>query len=266
MGTAPPGTEVQIYDGEELLGAVVADEEGQWAFVPAEPLAEGERVLTATAGDEKGRVSAPSEAVTITVLPELEAPVITSLEEGEETIERQPEIVGTAPPGTEIQLYDGEEVLGAVVADEEGQWAFVPPEPLAEGERVLTATAGDEKGRVSAPSETVTITIPPVPEPPIITSPRDGERTDEQQLEIKVTTQPGMKVQVYDGDELLKVEAVEEEGHWVFVPMEPLPEGEHVLTATASDKWEQVSEPSKSVTITITPVIIPVTGGSSPGD
>ena len=69
-GTAPPNTTVQVYDDGSLVGTATADAQGDWSLVPGEPLEPGERAVTAVASDEAGRTSAPSGAVTFTVVIE----------------------------------------------------------------------------------------------------------------------------------------------------------------------------------------------------
>jgi hypothetical protein len=69
-GTAPPNTTVQVYDDGSLVGTATADAQGDWSLVPGEPLEPGERAVTAVASDDAGRMSAPSGAVTFTVVIE----------------------------------------------------------------------------------------------------------------------------------------------------------------------------------------------------
>lgn len=246
---------------------VRANEEGKWVFTPVEPLSEGTHVLTATARDERGLVSKPSSPVTITILPPLESPLITWPKDGEALIEGQPRIEGTALPGLKVRVYDGGVPMGAVTADQKGEWALTPMTPLAVGDHALTATAGDESGWISEPSQPVTITILPEKlEPPVITSPREGDPpTDVQQPDIVGTAPPSVKVEVYvevyDGDKLLGSTEVDEKGNWLFVPTEPLDVGEHVLTAKAYDSKGRVSVLSEAVTFSIYP-LMDTTGSS----
>lgn len=69
-GAAPPNTTVQVYDDGTLVGAVAADARGDWILVADKPLEPGEHTVTAVASDEAGRTSAPSAAVTFTVVIE----------------------------------------------------------------------------------------------------------------------------------------------------------------------------------------------------
>lgn len=69
-GASPPNTTVQVYDDGSLVGTAVADAQGDWALVPDEVLEPGEHTVTAVASDDSGKTSAPSVAVTFTVVIE----------------------------------------------------------------------------------------------------------------------------------------------------------------------------------------------------
>lgn len=66
-GTAPPAATVWIYVDEKEAGTAIADEEGRWNIVPADPLADGEHTITAKMFDEQGAVVS-SDSVTINVV------------------------------------------------------------------------------------------------------------------------------------------------------------------------------------------------------
>jgi hypothetical protein len=67
-GAAPPNTTVEVYDDGTLVGTAAADAQGDWALVADEPLETGRHTVTAVASDDAGRTSAPSVAVTFTVV------------------------------------------------------------------------------------------------------------------------------------------------------------------------------------------------------
>jgi MYXO-CTERM domain-containing protein len=66
-GTAPPGTTVTIILNGTPVGTTTADAGGNWSFTPTTPLEDGAYVLTVTATDSAGNVSAPSSPVNFTV-------------------------------------------------------------------------------------------------------------------------------------------------------------------------------------------------------
>jgi len=66
-GTAPAGSTVTIYLDGVQVGTTTADANGNWSFTPSTPLEDGDYVLTVTATDPAGNVSAPTSPVTFTV-------------------------------------------------------------------------------------------------------------------------------------------------------------------------------------------------------
>ncbi|MEH2544097.1 20S proteasome alpha/beta subunit [Bradyrhizobium sp. AZCC 2262] len=67
-GTADPNTTVSIYDGSTLLGTATSNSSGAWAFETPK-LSDSTHSLTATATDTSGATSAPSSALSVTVIP-----------------------------------------------------------------------------------------------------------------------------------------------------------------------------------------------------
>jgi hypothetical protein len=57
-------------------------------------------------------------------------------------------IAGRAPAHAEVTLLDGESVIGTVMADERGDWVFVPASTLAEGTRHISLSARLPDGRI----------------------------------------------------------------------------------------------------------------------
>src|SRR5207237_438887 len=66
-GTAEPGSVVTLYVDGAAAGTAAAGPGGAWAVTPAGLLADGSFVVTATATDAAGNVSAASETLTVTV-------------------------------------------------------------------------------------------------------------------------------------------------------------------------------------------------------
>ena len=66
-GTATPGSTVTIILNGNPVGTTTADANGNWSFTPTTPLEPGPYVLTVTATDATGTVSAPSNEVNFTV-------------------------------------------------------------------------------------------------------------------------------------------------------------------------------------------------------
>ena len=67
-GRAVPGNTVQIFDGGKLSGNVVADERGEWIYLPSEPLPSGDRELSLIARNPDG-VETRSESNVVLAIP-----------------------------------------------------------------------------------------------------------------------------------------------------------------------------------------------------
>ncbi len=68
-GRAAPGAAVIISDGAAELGRVVADERGEWVFLPETPLASGSRQLALRA-ERDGEPTVPSKMPLVIAVPE----------------------------------------------------------------------------------------------------------------------------------------------------------------------------------------------------
>jgi hypothetical protein len=73
-GRAAPGAEVTVFDGDKVIGVVIADSRGEWVLVPAEPLPPGNRALglMARVGDGPREWS---DSIVVVVVPERGADV-----------------------------------------------------------------------------------------------------------------------------------------------------------------------------------------------
>jgi nucleoid-associated protein YgaU len=66
-GRAAPGSLVQVFDGDEKLGEVVADRRGEWVLIPARPLAAGTHRLGLRVATRPGLTIASAAAVVATL-------------------------------------------------------------------------------------------------------------------------------------------------------------------------------------------------------
>ncbi|MFM7196700.1 MAG: choice-of-anchor U domain-containing protein, partial [Chloroflexota bacterium] len=67
------------------------------------------------------------------------APVIVGLRP--RSVVNPPVLGGTAVPGATLNVYDGDQLLGATLADGTGAWSFTPPTALAEGSHTFAVSA-----------------------------------------------------------------------------------------------------------------------------
>ncbi|WP_186132029.1 Ig-like domain-containing protein [Burkholderia gladioli] len=261
-GQAEAGSIVAIYDGDTRIGSVVADSSGAWAFTPRAPLPEGEHVLTVSAEDEAGNVSVPSEPFVLEVdVTPPPPPVIVEvidkvgtetgpLNPHDITDDAQPELKGTAEAGSLVLIYDtvfGKQVLlGSVVADADGNWAFQPSSPLPEGDHRLTMIARDAAGNESEVSDgfDFTLQVGGVPVAASITGVFDALEphvgnvekfgvTNDSQPTVIGTAAAGSIVQVFmDGRNVASTTA-DELGRWTYRPEAPLADGSHMFAVSA---------------------------------
>jgi len=78
---------------------------------------------------------------------------------GEKIATSSPEFRGKAPEGTVIKItvHSAVAQMGTVTVDENGEWAFTPPEDLEPGEHTMTVEYTDENGVLQTLSRTFTI-------------------------------------------------------------------------------------------------------------
>ncbi|EGT4257078.1 BapA prefix-like domain-containing protein [Citrobacter amalonaticus] len=290
-GTAEANSTVSVFDGSTLLGTVQADGTGAWTFTPTTALGNGSHTFNVTATDAAGNVS-PGAAFTVvvdTVAPV--APVIVSvtdnmtpgtgaLTSGQSTNDTRPIITGTGEPGSTINVYDGNVLLGTANVTEDGSWSY-RPDGLSEGDHSLRVTATDSAGNTGPASANFTLTVDTVsPGAPIISNVQDdvgpvtgslssGQTTNDARPAFTGTGEPGTTISIADNGVLLASVTVEANGTWTFIPTSDLGQGNHPLTFTATDAAGNVG-PSASFTVTVdttaplVPVITSVVDDSAP--
>jgi hypothetical protein len=143
-----------------------------------------------------------------------------------------------------------------VQVDDEGKWSFTPEQPLNEGEHVLTVIERDPAGNESAPGDPyVVIVDTTAPDTPVISAVIDGQgsvtgpiasggTTDDARPEIRGTAEPGTTVTIFDNGQALGTVQTGDDGNWSFTLEESLGDGQHNLTAMATDAAGNSSEPS----------------------
>lgn len=185
-GRALPGSTVEIFDGETLIGTVTADDRGEWVFVPEQPLTAGNKSLTLRATGPDGRVLQSDSDVVIALpeRPETGAPASETQQalvlkfpksEGDATqilqrpggpvdrvlfpltidtldydAEGQVVIGGGAPAGATVQLYLDGQLLDRVRAGDDQQWSSRPARVIPPGLYTLRADQVDGTGKVVA--------------------------------------------------------------------------------------------------------------------
>jgi nucleoid-associated protein YgaU len=181
-GRAEPGAKVVVRDGEKPIGEATADQRGEWVLVIEQPIAPGDRLISAEASKGAGgAVIRSEENVALSISPAAPAGhagettlaiVLPSDGGGAARVLQRPEsapagkpnalsvdaadydkegrvvLSGRAAPGTTVQIYLGNEPLATATADDKGMWSTVSPKavPPQGGELRFDQLAAD--GRV----------------------------------------------------------------------------------------------------------------------
>lgn len=189
-GRAEPSARVLIMDGDKVIGEVMADSQGEWVFVPEEPLAPGSRRLGLEVRKE-GRAPLPSEDVVVMVVPEPQKDIagqtvtipsqplalkVPRTGDGPSIVLQKPgqkpgtgigdsnltvdtvdydetgrvSISGRAPPGAVVRLYLDNKFIGQTQTDTTGRWRLDPEVTVEPGLYTLRADHVDAKGKVVA--------------------------------------------------------------------------------------------------------------------
>jgi len=266
-GEGTPGNTIVIKDNDKEIGSVIVDDEGKWTYTPEKDLSEGEHNVEVIEEDPLGNVGEPSDPIQIIVdttppaKPDMvdaednTGPITGQLKGGDVTDETRPVFSGKGEPGDTVTIYDGDEVLGSTVIDDEGNWTLTPEKPLGEGDHSITVTQTDKAGNTSDPSEAlefeVDTTAPDASANVLkITAVADdvgdrqgnvasGEITDDSKPLISGIGEAGNTVFVYttdsSGKHLIGSAVVGNDGTWSLTPSTPLTEGLNKLTLETQD-------------------------------
>jgi len=281
-GTGEPDATVTVTDSTDpsnpvTLCTATVGQDGSWSCTATLP--QGNDTLTAQQKDPAGNPSADSPAVHVTVDTVAPgAPVITAPKDGS-TLNKagvDPEgkatITGTGEPGASVDVtLNGTPLDGcqhvSVAAD--GTWTCAAT--LPQGSDTLVASQTDPAGNASVPSAPVTVNVDTVvPDAPVITSPKQGDLTNDNTPVITGTGEPGATVTVTDTTDPsnpapLCTAVVAPDGTWSCTSSK-LADGSHTIQATQTDPAGNTSVPSAPVSVTVdtqapaAPVVNPSNG------
>ncbi|EMX9182038.1 BapA prefix-like domain-containing protein [Citrobacter sedlakii] len=261
-GTAEPGSTITIRDPDgNPVGEGVTDEQGNFSVDLNTPQKNGE-TLAVTATDGSNNTSQPAnvQAPDITAP---QAPVVVSIVDdagdvkgdltaGQSTDDNQLIFSGTGEPGATITILDGGTALpGSVIVGSDGTWTLTTP-VLEDGNHNFTVTATDANNQTSTPSPSVTLTVDTsAPDAPFITSPTTPAATNQPELPIIGTGEPGSTVTLSDGNTVVGTAVVDGDGNWTITPAPALTEGSYTLTAVATDPAGNQSQPSAPIVLEV---------------
>lgn len=187
-GRAVPGSSIEILENGEIIGTAQTDENGEWVFIPAEPLKSGARSLSIVSTLKNGNVVKSVEEVVIVVPEGNQSDVAENLikpaeeqkalvlkfsnnaanptqvlqKPGEkadfklsvDTLDYNAEgrtvIGGKAPVDATIQVYLDNNLIGAVKADKNGAWSLIPENLIPPGLYQMRADQVSGAGKVLA--------------------------------------------------------------------------------------------------------------------
>ncbi|APD85416.1 Ig-like domain repeat protein [Alteromonas sp. Mex14] len=242
-GTAEAGSTVNVdVDGDGTPDfTVIADGDGNWSVTPTTPLADGV-VVTATAVDESGNVSASASDTVDAVAPVVAINDLT-------TNDATPELTGTVDDPSAIVVVTIDGVDYTVTNNGDGSWTLADDAvaALADGSYTATVTATDADGNVGSNSGTVVIDTTP----PAIPTVDAGNGT-----EITGTAEAGATVNVdVDGDGTPDFTVIADgDGNWSITPDTPLADGV-IVTVTATDAAGNISNPASDTVDATAPVV-----------
>lgn len=171
FGSATAGGLVKIYEGEVLIGEVAAGVDGIWYFTPEVALSKGAHTFHATvtlvAKGESDRSkpfvlnvdATPVERPSIDQVLDDVGDVQGALENGQSTDDSTPTLVGKAPVGSIVHIYEGSNPLGSVLADDNGNWRYTVTTPLVDGMHTFTVKAESKTGNFSEVSNAYGINV-----------------------------------------------------------------------------------------------------------
>ncbi|MBR7743715.1 hypothetical protein KC207_10480 [Phycicoccus sp. BSK3Z-2] len=274
VGTAEPDSSVEVFVDGASIGTTSADGAGDWSIDQPADLAEGEHTVFATATDAAGNVSPDSDTNTFTVdTVAPEAPVVTAPADGSTTADATPTYVGTAEADSTVEVFVDGASIGTTTADGAGDWSIDQPADLAEGEHTVFATATDAAGNVSPDSDTNTFTVDTVaPEAPVVVEPADGDVTSDATPTYVGTAEADATVEVFVDGASIGTTTADGAGDWSIDQPTDLAEGDHTVSATATDAAGNVSPSSNTNTFTVdtvapeAPVVVEPADGASTND
>lgn len=169
-GDAEPDALVEItLLGSGVLGSVIADGAGHWAFsIPAGVLSDGPHQFEARVTDVAGNTGGVGQAFTVvldTVAPAKPGIVGVTGDVGSDQIltTNTPELFGDAEAGSLVQVSEaGLGLVGSVQAGVDGHWKLAWPatgNTLSEGIHTFSISAMDVAGNISPVSDPFVVLV-----------------------------------------------------------------------------------------------------------
>ncbi|WP_449235455.1 Ig-like domain-containing protein [Azospirillum doebereinerae] len=269
-GTAEPGSTVTVMVDGVATGTATAGADGQWSYSFTNPLADGSRLISSTATDSAGNVSATSPALVLTIdatAPVLSAPGLApGSDNGVSATDRitsltRPTLTGTAEANSTVSVVIDGVVIGTAVVGADGVWNFTAPSALSDGVHTMRTTATDRAGNTTQSAEqgfTVLSAPPGAPGAPVLVSAVDSGASSGDGLTnvarpvLGGTALPNGTVTVYVDGTAVGTARADSAGAWSLTLGSALSEGVHQVRASVTDAVGNVgTAQSDPLTITV---------------
>ncbi|MBJ6765056.1 Ig-like domain repeat protein [Myxococcaceae bacterium JPH2] len=226
--------------GGPYTASTTAAAGGGWtisSLTPATPLSEGGTyVVTATATDAAGHVSAVSASVAFridTLSPA--APVIVEPASNAFVKTTTPLLRGTAEPGATVKATFPGAIVIMALANSTGDWALTAP-ALSQGALTVTVIATDAAAHDS-PAATVSFTVDTqAPAAPVVSSPASGALLNTGSPTFSGTAEADATVVIMKGGTGIGTATVSSGGAWTFNAPLSFGEGTQTLTFRTKDR------------------------------
>ncbi|MHB8876819.1 MAG: Ig-like domain-containing protein [Myxococcaceae bacterium] len=270
-GTAEPGSTVTVLIDGASIGTTTVQGDGTWSLVVPAALSSGAHAVFATATDEAGNASLPSNTNTFTVDLAAGAPVVSAPADNSFVSTATPLIQGTAPAGSTVTVTIDGVVACVATATSAGAFSCTPAAPLAEGSHAVTATIPDGGGGTRS-SNTNTFTVDlAAPGAPVVVAPANGSTTTDTTPAISGTAEPYTTVLVFIDGAQVGTATADAGGAWSLDAPTALTPGAHTASAQARDRAGNLSASSAVNSFTVgsaggVPVVLTPPDGSLTSD
>lgn len=247
-GSGEPGASVSVTDSySRLICAATVGSDSRWSC--AATLDDGDYLLSATQTTPAGNRSGPSASALLSIRTLL-APLFDVLRSP--TRDASPAFSGQAVAGQRVVVYLGENALCSADADASGRWSCKPAAPLPDGSYLLQARATDAAAHFSDASASRAVVIDTTP-PAAPVLAQLASPTRKRRPVVSGTAEAASSVVVSDagsGATLCSTTA-DTAGNFHCTPEEPLADGAHRFTATATDAAGNTSAAAQPVSVVI---------------
>ncbi|WP_299978761.1 Ig-like domain-containing protein [uncultured Pseudoteredinibacter sp.] len=258
-GTAQAGQKINVYKDGQLLGTTTANNNGVWKFV-TNGMNEGDASFTVTTINSNGVESSQSNSFDVIIDRSVSVTSNVnlssnnqSLSSGQSIDNGKVQLQGNAEANATVEIIDGNNVIATVTANENGNWSVELD--LSSGDHEISTKVTDIAGNTSAIENIATLevlasqqaqtaansrafnpanNVPEVVLPPGTRIVDDGFRNDSTPI-IQGTTEPGAEVTMTVQGQTYGPVTADSNGVWTIPVTVPLPEGESIFAAKASN-------------------------------